>query len=258
MTQKFMSLLKRSFVRTFLRSMSTERSLELSQKYEQTLKLVQQAAQGKVVRLVAVSKLKPASDILDLYNAGVRHFGENYVQELVSKAEELPKDINWHFIGGLQTGKCKDLARNIDHLYSVETMDSLKKIKKLDSIRTEVDGSEINVSLQINTSDEGQKSGFSLKDAELFESVEYLLSTECKKLKLQGLMTIGSFNESVSDSENEDFARLANLKKELDRKYGLDLELSMGMSSDFIQAIKQGSTSVRVGTTIFGVRPVKH
>lgn len=233
------------------------RALELKENYTNIHNKA--LALNPSVRLVAVSKYKPASDILDLYNAGVRHFGENYVQELVGKAHELPKDIQWHFIGGLQTGKCKDLAKEIPNLYAVETIDNLKKCKKLDSVRKTVEGAQkINIYLQVNTSGELQKSGFIYDNlAELEETVDFLLSGECTMLNFEGLMTIGSFEASTSGEENQDFKRLVELKLKLDTKYKLDLLLSMGMSNDFEEAIRQGSTSVRVGSSIFGSRPPK-
>lgn len=236
---------------------SSERQGELVENYERVLAQVQHHQKSVPVTLVAVLKLKPASDILALYNHGVRHFGENYVQELVGKAQELPKDIKWHFIGSLQTGKCKDLAKNIENLYAVETIDALKKCKKLDSVRKTAELPEINVYLQVNTSSEDQKAGYRLENMEeVYETVDYLQSSECEKLKLQGLMTIGSFDQLTSDGEiNLDFAKLVELKDVLDKKYKLDLKLSMGMSNDFTTAISQGSTSVRVGSSIFGARP---
>lgn len=249
--------LKRLFSVTMNKALS-ERTSELAANYDRILLQVQSKAQGKPVRLVAVSKLKPASDILALYEHGVRHFGENYVQEMIGKANELPKDINWHFIGGLQTGKCKDLGKGIENLYAVETLDSLKKVKKLDTVRTNAKLPVINVYLQINTSSEEQKSGYSLDNLdEIYETVEFLQKSQ--SLKLEGIMTIGSFAESTSDSgANKDFTQLADLKKKLDEKYSLDLQLSMGMSNDFEAAIEQGSTSVRVGTSIFGARPPRN
>lgn len=237
------------------------RQSELVANYERILSQVKNAQKNIPVRLVAVSKLKPSSDIMGLYNHGVRHFGENYVQELVAKANELPKDIKWHFIGGLQTGKCKDLGKNIENLYAVETLDSLKKVKKLDAARKAADLPKINVYLQINTSDEEQKSGYSISNLdELFETVEYLIdSNQCSHLTLQGLMTIGSFAQSTAESEvNQDFQNLAELKRKLDEKYSLDLQLSMGMSNDFTTAILQGASSVRVGSLIFGARPPRN
>lgn len=238
------------------------RQQEIVAAYDKILEKVESLSSKhsrKPVRLVAVSKLKPLSDIMALYNHGVRHFGENYVQELIGKSQELPKDINWHFIGGLQTGKCKDLSKGIENIYAVETIDSLKKCKKLESTRKAANGNTINIYLQINTSGEEQKSGYSLKDLEeLYATVEFLLNEkECSTLKLNGLMTIGSFSESLSDDGNADFKNLLQLKKELDSKYNIDLELSMGMSNDFEEAIRQGSSSVRVGSSIFGSRPPK-
>ncbi|GEQ70912.1 hypothetical protein JCM33374_g4592 [Metschnikowia sp. JCM 33374] len=235
-----------------------ERHAELIENYDAILNQVKSTSASSPVRLVAVSKLKPSSDIMGLYNHGVRHFGENYVQELVAKAKELPKDIKWHFIGGLQSGKCKDLGRDIDNLYAVETIDALKKCKKLDSARADSGLPAINVYLQVNTSAEEQKSGYTMNNLdEVYETVEFL--KDCKTLKLQGLMTIGSFAESTSeDGVNQDFAALAKLKQILDEKYSFDLQLSMGMSNDFTTAIRQGSTSVRVGSSIFGARPPRN
>lgn len=210
------------------------------------------------VQLIAVSKLKPASDIQILYDYGVRHFGENYVQELVTKANMLPKDINWHFIGGLQTNKCKDLAK-VENLYAVETVDSLKKAKKMNEARKKfaANAKPVVCNIQINTSNEVQKSGLT-EEAEIFEIVEYLLSEEAKYVTLNGLLTIGSFATSHSETkENKDFAVLVSLKNKIDEKYGTDLKLSMGMSSDYEQAVMQGSSEIRIGSRIFGSRPPK-
>lgn len=257
-----------STIRTLRVNMSTfpqpteVRQEEISSAYDKISEQVSNLSaehSSKPVRLVAVSKLKPSSDIMALYNHGVRHFGENYVQELIGKSQELPKDIKWHFIGGLQTGKCKDLSKGVENLYAVEAIDSLKKCKKLESCRKNAEGNSINIYLQINTSGEDQKSGYSLEVLdELYETVEFLLDPkQCTLLNIQGLMTIGSFSESISEEENADFKRLLTLKQKLDDKYRLDLELSMGMSNDFKEAIKQGSSSVRVGSSIFGARPTK-
>lgn len=257
-----------STIRTLRVKMSTfpqpteVRQEEISSAYDKISEQVSNLSaehSSKPVRLVAVSKLKPSSDIMALYNHGVRHFGENYVQELIGKSQELPKDIKWHFIGGLQTGKCKDLSKGVENLYAVEAIDSLKKCKKLESCRKNAEGNSINIYLQINTSGEDQKSGYSLEVLdELYETVEFLLDPkQCTLLNIQGLMTIGSFSESISEEGNADFKRLLTLKQKLDDKYRLDLELSMGMSNDFKEAIKQGSSSVRVGSSIFGARPTK-
>lgn len=238
---------------------SAQRAQELIEAYQNVEGKVRKAQIGEPVTIVAVSKLKPSSDIQALYDHGVRHFGENYVQELLEKASELPNDIKWHFIGALQTNKCKDLGANIDNLYAVETLDSLKKCKKLDSTRSGTGFAKINVYLQINTSGEDQKSGYSLvKLDDLYETVKFL-SGESESLVLTGLMSIGSIAESTGNvDENKDFAALKNLKKHLDEKFSLSLQLSMGMSSDYLLAIKQGSLSVRIGTSIFGGRPPKN
>ncbi|ANZ75354.1 BA75_02678T0 [Komagataella pastoris] len=247
-----------------LRTMSTypkateERSKELVENVDHILNRVNsiKSPNGRPVNLVCVSKLKPSSDIMALYDAGFRHFGENYVQELVSKAQELPKDIKWHFIGGLQTNKCKDLATRIDNLYAVETIDSIKKANKLNSSRDE-SKPKINVFIQVNTSGEEQKSGISSYEDLL--SLAKVIKNDCPNLILKGLMTIGSIKQSTAAGErNEDFDQLSSYNEKLESDLGTTLELSMGMSSDFEQAIKQGSTSVRVGSNIFGARPPRN
>lgn len=206
-------------------------------------------------RLVAVSKYKPKEDIQTLYDAGQRHFGENYVQELVEKAHELPKDICWHFIGSLQSNKCKVLAP-IANLYAVETLDSESKANKLNSSRESV-GALLNVFIQVNSSREEQKSGIiELKD---IIALAKHIESNCKNLKLMGLMTIGSIESSKSTSadENQDFKTLVEFRDQVSQELGRDLELSMGMSSDYMEAIAQGSTNVRVGSSIFGARKLK-
>lgn len=202
--------------------------------------------------LVCVSKFKPASDIQALYDHGFRHFGENYVQELTEKVNILPKDIKWHFIGGLQSNKCKDLAK-LENIYVVETIDNIKKARKLNEARGETGFGKIGVCVQVNTSGEDQKSG--CPAGEVKELVKFIL--DCANLELRGLMTIGSYTASHTDGANAEFDVLAKCKEEMDAEYGINLELSMGMSGDFVQAIKQGSTSVRVGSSIFGARDVK-
>jgi len=221
-------------------------------------------------RLVAVSKLKPAEDVLACYEDSQCHFGENYVQELVDKAKILPAEIRWHFIGALQSNKCKTLAA-IPNLYAVETLDSIKKADLFQKALPDTRGAPLNVYIQINTSSEQSKSGLSLiksasEGSEAVELAKHIVKT-CPGLHLQGIMTIGSIEASTSHDENEDFDTLRTsrdnlesvLKEEGLEKWGEDgkLLLSMGMSADFERAIKQGSDSVRVGTGIFGARPPK-
>ncbi len=231
-----------------------ERAEELVQKANTVKATVEKLGGGKA-RLVCVSKLKPASDIQALYDAGYRHFGENYVQELTEKAKTLPKDINWHFIGGLQTNKTKDLAKHIDNLYAVETIDTEKKARKLNSTRINVDKPKINVFIQVNTSEEEQKSGIAPEET---ENLAKFIIDECPRLHLEGLMTIGSLSESKSNGLNHDFEKLQQVREKVQSDLNVKLELSMGMSSDYEEAIKQGSTEVRVGSTIFGARPPRN
>lgn len=212
------------------------------------------AAVNDKAKLVCVSKFKPASDIQALYDEGVRDFGENYVQELTDKAKELPKDIRWHFIGGLQSNKCKDLAK-IENIYVVETIDSIKKARKLDEARGNSGFGKVGVYIQVNTSGEEQKSG--CKPEEVVEIAKFII--DCDNLELRGLMTIGSYGASSSDGFNEEFEVLRKCSEVVTSELQLvePLVLSMGMSGDFVQALKQGSSSVRVGSRIFGERPKK-
>jgi pyridoxal phosphate enzyme (YggS family) len=231
---------------------------------------------GTPVRLVAVSKLKPATDILALHSppASHVHFGENYVQELVEKCALLPPEIRWHFIGGLQSNKCQALARDVRGLWAVESVDSLKKARLLDKGRGErkKDNSAeaqgrtglepLRVFVQVNTSGEGSKSGAEPNSKELFELTKFIRD-ECPNLRLQGLMTIGAIARSqatTAETENEDFICLRETRDKVADALGIEpqeLELSMGMSEDFEGAIAMGSDEVRVGSTIFGLRPPK-
>jgi PLP dependent protein len=201
------------------------------------------------VRLVAVSKTKPTSDIMQAYDCGQRHFGENYIQELVDKAKELPTDINWHFIGTLQSNKCK-LVASIPNLYLVETVDSVKKAVTLNKACSER-STRLGIMLQVNTSGEESKGG--LEPSECIEAAKSVIET-CPMLELKGLMTIGSVAGSAQ-SPNPDFECLKRCKAEIEQTLQVTgLKLSMGMSDDFETAIRQGSTNVRVGSSIFGGR----
>ncbi|TGZ76229.1 hypothetical protein EX30DRAFT_345052 [Ascodesmis nigricans] len=221
---------------------------------------VAQAA-SQQVRLVAVSKYKPASDILALYNeTGHRHFGENYVQELMEKAPELPKEIHWHFIGQLQSNKCRQLAKRIPNLWAVESLDSIKKATELEKGRASLlesspEAEKLRVYVQVNTSGEEQKSGCQPEEAR--DICQHIINN-CPTLVLQGMMTIGSIARSKdAENENEDFINLKRVRDSVSAEFGIELELSMGMTNDFEQAIQLGSTNVRVGTAIFGGRPPK-
>ncbi|KAK8086629.1 YggS family pyridoxal phosphate enzyme [Apiospora phragmitis] len=220
-------------------------------------------AKGKNVRLVAVSKLKPANDILALCQPPTSHlhFGENYAQELRQKAELLPRSIQWHFIGGLQP--LQNLAK-IPNLFCVSSVDSTKKAQVLNEYRgkllaTDPEAPKLNIHVQVNTSGEESKSGCPLgqETIALCKLVE-----EAPHLNLLGLMTIGAIARSVAttaENENEDFTCLREQRDLVVKDLGLDreLELSMGMSEDFEGAIAMGSSEVRVGSTIFGTRGPK-
>ncbi|KAJ1971012.1 hypothetical protein H4R35_005522 [Dimargaris xerosporica] len=212
---------------------------------------VQERRQTPNARLVAVSKTKPAADVRQAYDAGQRHFGENYVQELVDKSQALPRDICWHYIGQLQSNKSKTLAA-IPNLWAVETIDTAKRASVLnDACRGRPE--PLNVFIQVNTSSEANKGGVS-PDA-CHDLATHIL-TQCPRLHLLGLMTIGSVEHS-GQVPNPDFACMQALQRALGEALGHSLELSMGMSHDYAHALDMGSTSVRVGSHIFGVRPKK-
>jgi pyridoxal phosphate enzyme (YggS family) len=195
------------------------------------------------VQLVAVSKRHPAEAIRAAYECGVRDFGENYVQELVAKAEALRdlEDLRWHLIGHLQTNKAKYVVK-VAHY--VHTLDNPRVIDEL-SRRAEQAGRQLDVSIEVNIGKEAQKSGCSPEEAEaLVAHVQ-----QAANLRLVGLMTVGQY---VSDPEaaRPTFVALRQLRDRIAPGSGL----SMGMSGDFAVAIEEGATCVRVGTAIFGER----
>lgn len=231
---------------------------------------------AKPVRLVAVSKLKPASDVLALHQppASQLHFGENYIQELLEKSRLLPNSIKWHFIGGLQSNKCVMLARDVRGLWAVESVDTEKKATLLDKGWGErkpentnlhagdSEDDKLRIYVQVNTSGEENKAGIEPTAA---PALARFIKEKCPRLKLHGVMTIGAIarsKETTPENENEDFVCLRETRDRIVADLGLtgseaELELSMGMSSDFEGAIALGSDQVRVGTTIFGDRPPK-
>uniref|UniRef100_A0A7S3UC92 Pyridoxal phosphate homeostasis protein n=1 Tax=Picocystis salinarum TaxID=88271 RepID=A0A7S3UC92_9CHLO len=206
---------------------------------------------GREVRLVAVSKTKPTWMLEAIYDAGQRHFGENYVQELLDKAEVLPKDIQWHMIGHLQSNKAKQLVHRVRGLSCVETVDSAKLATVLDRSCAELGRPPLRVFLQVNTSEEASKFGVNPDDCvPLAKHVVDL----CPHLRLAGLMTIGKPDYTATP---ENFHCLVACREAVCSSLGWSvgkLDLSMGMSSDYELAISLGSTNVRVGSTIFGSR----
>jgi len=212
------------------------------------------AGQSKEPRLVAVSKLHGADLVKACYDLGHRCFGENYVQELVDKSAVLPEDIQWHFIGHLQSNKAKQLVEECKSLSAVETVDSDKLAAKLNSAVQAVGRPPLDVFIQVNTSGEETKSG--VEPGQEVALADYIAKS-CPGLRLSGLMTIGMADYT---SRPENFKCLkecrARVAKHFDRPEE-EFEMSVGMSGDFEAAIAIGSTNVRIGSTIFGARPAK-
>ncbi|PON41201.1 Proline synthase co-transcribed protein [Parasponia andersonii] len=203
------------------------------------------------IRVVGVSKTKPVSLIRQVYDAGHRCFGENYVQEILEKAPQLPEDIEWHFVGHLQSNKVKSLLAGVPNISVVEGVHNEKVANHLDNAVSSLGRNPLKVLVQVNTSGEASKSG-----VDPFGVVELAkhVKLNCPNLLFSGLMTIG-MPDYTSTPEN--FWILSNCKIEVCKALGLtkeQCELSMGMSGDFEQAIEMGSTNVRIGSTIFGPR----
>ncbi len=207
------------------------------------------------VQLVAVSKTKSNSDIMEAYEAGQRIFGENHVQELVEKAELLPKDIQWHMIGHLQTNKVKYISPFISLIESVDSLKLLKEINK----HAQKSKRTIDCLLQVYIAEEETKFGFD--HAELIELLRDDEFLELKNVRVCGLMGIASNTDSqkVVKAEFYELKMLFDgIKASFYRKDEYFSILSMGMSSDYKLAIEEGSTMVRIGSTIFGKRVIKH
>ena len=195
------------------------------------------------IQLLAVSKTKAASDVMQAYHAGQRHFGENYPQELADKATELAhyNDICWHFIGPLQSNKTKLVAQSAQWVHS---LDRLKIAQRLNEQRPDNLG-KLKVLLQINISDEDSKAGIAPNQMlALADEVAQL-----PRLQLTGLMAI----PAPGDSEPA-FAAMQQLSRQLQQHYPQATELSMGMSDDWPLALRYGATMIRLGTAIFGAR----
>ena len=207
------------------------------------------------VQLLAVSKTKPVGEVKEAYDAGQRLFGENMVQELVDKYESLPKDIKWHLIGHLQTNKVKYIAPFISMIQSV---DSLKLLQEIDK-HAEKNNRVIDCLLQVYIADEETKYGLGFDELiELLRSDEY---AGLSHIRIRGLMGIATNTDSEKQIKDE-FYELKNffdgVKQSYFRKDPTFDTLSMGMSSDYKIAIEQGSNMVRLGSTIFGQRAIKH
>ena len=205
-------------------------------------------------KLIAVSKTKPVEIITEAYNAGQRIFGENTVQELVEKYEKLPKDIEWHLIGHLQTNKVKYIAPFITMIHSVDSIKLLQEINKQAAKNNRV----IDCLLQIYIADEDTKFGLDFAEAiELLRSEEF---KEMQNVKIKGVMGIATLTENprmIRDEFYELKTFFTGLKETFFRKDPDFTEISMGMSADYKYALEQGSTMVRIGSTLFGTRNKK-
>jgi hypothetical protein len=199
------------------------------------------------VCLVAVSKTKPISDILEAYDCGQRVFGENKIQELVEKHKKLPKDIEWHMIGHIQRNKVKYMAPFISLIHSADSYRLIKEINKQGKINNRV----VNCLLQIKIASEESKFGFTETEATNFlNSDEYV---SFKNIKIVGLMGMATFTEDQKKIDQE-FNKLKIFYEKVNRSDSQINILSMGMSDDYPIAIRNGSTMLRIGSSIFGKR----
>lgn len=202
--------------------------------------------------LVAVSKTKPAEDILELYELGHRDFGENYVQELLKKQAELPQDIRWHFIGHLQSNKVKLIAPFVHMIHGV---DSLKLLQEIDKVGGKINR-KITCLLQVHIAKEETKFGFDEGEVNAVAS-SYFIDQQFQHLELAGLMGMASFTSDLFQIEGE-FQKLKSIFDDIksissDNTSRFNV-LSMGMSGDYELALQHGSTLIRIGSMLFGSR----
>lgn len=227
---------------------------ELKSRRDRILNKIRQAesqsqrASGSV-SLLAVSKTWPADKLAELAHAGQVDFGENYLQEALEKIATLSNDdLCWHFIGPIQSNKTKDIAHSFDWVHSV---DREKIASRLNAQRPD-DLPPLNVCIQVNIDNEDSKSGVTPED--LFALAKVI--NDAPKLSLRGLMVIPA-KQIEHEAQSESFARAKQLYQQLQKSYASVDTLSMGMSSDMLAAIEQGSTMVRIGTALFGERNYK-
>ncbi|AXG70990.1 hypothetical protein KORDIASMS9_03245 [Kordia sp. SMS9] len=199
------------------------------------------------VTLVAVSKTKPVSDLQEAYNAGQRVFGENKIQEMAEKWEQLPKDISWHMIGHVQRNKVKYMAEFVDLIHGVDSLKLLKEIDKQAKKHNRV----INCLLQIKIAEEDSKFGMAAQDATSLLASEELQQLE--NVQIVGLMGMATFTDDQTQVQKE-FQHLKTTFDALQPIHSNLTIISMGMSGDYELAIAEGSTMVRIGSSIFGAR----
>ncbi len=202
------------------------------------------------VTLVAVSKTKPVADLMEAYNAGQRIFGENKIQEMTEKWEQMPKDIEWHMIGHVQTNKVKFMAEYVSLIHGVDSLKLLQEINKQALKNHRV----IDCLLQIYIADEETK--FGLDESELVELLSSAEFKELQNIRIVGLMGMATFTDNQSQIKAE-FEHLKEIFDNTNKLETLNVKLetlSMGMSGDYKLAIECGSTMVRIGSSIFGNR----
>ena len=198
---------------------------------------------GNDCKLIAVSKTKPVEMIQEVYDMGIRDFGENKVQELISKRDQLPTDIRWHMIGHLQTNKVKDI---VGRVFLIHSVDSIKLANVIDK-EAKKKNIVVNILLEINIANEESKYGFRINELDnAIRNISIL-----NNIKILGFMCVAPNTSNHSDNRKY-FKKM----REFANKYNYNT-LSMGMSSDYKSAIEEGSTYIRIGTKIFGERDYK-
>jgi PLP dependent protein len=195
------------------------------------------------VTLVAVSKTKPVSDLMEAYNAGQRVFGENKIQEMTEKWEQMPKDIQWHMIGHVQTNKVKYMAEYVSLIHGVDSLKLLHEINRQAAKHNRI----IDCLLQVYIAEEESK--FGLDEKELEDILHFVQNDKLQNIKVVGLMGMATFTDNQTQIKKE----FQHLKSIFDKHPQLTT-LSMGMSGDYQLAIECGSTMVRIGSSIFGGR----
>ena len=203
------------------------------------------------VKLIAVSKTKPNEDILEAYNSGHKLFGENKVQDIVKKYEDLPKDIEWHFIGHLQRNKVKFIVPFVRLIHAVDSLKLLKKINDEAAKNKRI----VNCLMQIHIARESSKFGLDINELrEILSSEEY---SSMENIEIEGLMGMATYTDNKEIIKNE-FVFLSKCFKEIKNEFFSNTdnfkEISMGMSDDYDIAVESGSTMIRVGSIIFGER----
>ncbi|WP_435354077.1 YggS family pyridoxal phosphate-dependent enzyme [Emticicia sp. SJ17W-69] len=213
----------------------------------ENIQYIENQVVSKGVTLIAVSKTKPVEMLMEAYNAGFKRFGENYVQELVEKYESMPKDIEWHFIGHLQSNKVKYIAPFVSLIHSVDSLKLLQEINKQAAKNSRM----IDCLLQIYIAEEDTKSGMTEEECLAILQPETLKSLP--NIRIVGLMGMTTLTDDETQIKKE-FRKLKDFSKKL-RTQNSELRiLSMGMSGDYEIAIEEGSTMIRVGSKIFGGR----